>query len=610
MTGDTGSEQLDVVSIDWPVPGEMRLRVAAPVDDNGPVSLDQVSVTVAGQPMAATVRPVSADSMQVAVVIDVSGSMKGAPLAAAKESVARFVDQLPPTAQVSVVAFGPDVAVIQEATTDREAVLAAVRSLQAQGETSLYDGVLRAIQIPAQADRLPVVVLSDGGDTVSATGLDQLLSTVEAVPHRIYPIALGGEEGDRAILARLADASGGRMATTDNPAGLTELYDRLATSLAAEYEVSFPVSKEGPATIEISGAGTADGFGWSQVVDLPALPVELTRPDHASLQPATRVVPEPGLLAGPELLMVGAGLLGAALVAMIVVWLSGERSSSRLIRRDFRSKSRNQSVVLDRMRDGGVQLVEGAMKAGAMANLANQLDAAGVKMRVGELILMAAGLGVGLGVAGLGLAGPVGLAVGAVLGLFAPRVYLKLRQNRRSKTFFNQLPDILVALANVLRVGYSMNRGLAAVAREVEEPARSELNRAIMEARVGGDLISALRGVADRTRSKDLVWVVDAIEINSAVGGDMVGVLETVAQTVRSRVTLHAQVAALTAEGKMSALVLLILPPGLTVFIAVSNPAYFDGIWVNPLAYWMAGAAVAFLVIGGLWIRKMIAAVA
>ena len=210
--------------------------------------------------------------------------------------------------------------------------------------------------------------------------------------------------------------------------------------------------------------------------------------------------------------------------------------------------------------------------------------------------------------AGIGFVwrGAFGSMIGVAVAAVVPRVVIDQRFRRRKAAFEDGLPDVLSSIANVLRVGYSMNVGLGTVAKEYEDPISSELTRALNESRVSGSLTDSLRGVAERMDSVDLRWVVDAIEINASVGGDLVEVLENVAATIRARARLNAQVSALTAEARMSALVLFVLPPGLGIFIGLTNPQYFDGIWGTEMTYWMIGLVTVMLGAGGLWIRNMI----
>lgn len=256
-------------------------------------------------------------------------------------------------------------------------------------------------------------------------------------------------------------------------------------------------------------------------------------------------------------------------------------------------------------------VVEGVLvDSDTRADLAARLEQGGLRLRTGEFVIATVALLVAGAVAGslvwsLWIGGLTG-ALGAAL----PRLVLQFAIGRRRRAFAGQLPDLLSALSNTLRVGYSLPQAINSVADDAPEPAQSELKRALLEARVGGDIVESLRTVADRTGSRDLEWVVDAVEINATVGGDLVDVLERVAETIRSRTRMKAQVNALTAEARMSALVLFLLPPGLGLVILLLNPAYFEGIWDGPGGYLLIGVGSTLLGAGGAWLRRMISAVA
>src|SRR4029077_6299411 len=134
---------------------------------------------------------------------------------------------------------------------------------------------------------------------------------------------------------------------------------------------------------------------------------------------------------------------------------------------------------------------------------------------------------------------------------------------RRRRTFTSQLPDMLQLMAGALRAGYSLMQGVEAVAQEVDDPMGSELRRVLAEARLGRVLEEALDDMADRMGSADFKWAVMAVRIQREVGGNLAELLSTVAETMIARERLRREVRALTAEGRISAIVLLLLPIGL-----------------------------------------------
>ncbi len=134
---------------------------------------------------------------------------------------------------------------------------------------------------------------------------------------------------------------------------------------------------------------------------------------------------------------------------------------------------------------------------------------------------------------------------------------------RRRKKFLSQLPDTLQLLSGTLRAGYSLMQGVEAVSQEVEDPMGHELRRVVTESRLGRPLEESLDGVAERMDSADFSWAVMAIRIQREVGGNLSELLLTVADTMTQRERLRRDVRALTAEGRMSAIVLGLLPIGL-----------------------------------------------
>ena len=166
--------------------------------------------------------------------------------------------------------------------------------------------------------------------------------------------------------------------------------------------------------------------------------------------------------------------------------------------------------------------------------------------------------------------------IGVVIVALIPPAVVSFLGNRRRKQFEALLPDTLQLLASTLRAGYSLMQGVEAVSQEVSEPMGRELRRVVTEARLGRPLEEALDGVAERMDSGDFAWAVMAIRIQREVGGNLAELLVTVAETMTERERLRRDVNALTAEGKISAIVLGLLPVGLGLFIYTANPGYMD----------------------------------
>ena len=144
------------------------------------------------------------------------------------------------------------------------------------------------------------------------------------------------------------------------------------------------------------------------------------------------------------------------------------------------------------------------------------------------------------------------------------------------------------------------------MAREADEPTSEEFARIINQTRVGRELGSAFDESAQRMNSDDFAWVTQAIAINREVGGNLAEVLDGVSQTIRERNQIRRQVKALSAEGRLSAIVLILLPFGIAGFLMLSNPGYMAKFTQSLMGYAMLVVSVILLVIGGLWLHKVV----
>jgi len=237
---------------------------------------------------------------------------------------------------------------------------------------------------------------------------------------------------------------------------------------------------------------------------------------------------------------------------------------------------------------------------------AGQLERAGVRMGLQDYVFLVVVASVVAFALGLILVGPL---MGAFLALLAPAggyALLQILAARRRAKFADQLDDSLQLMASSLRAGHSMLQALASVAREAEQPTSEEFARIINETRVGRDLGPALEETANRMGSQDFVWVTQAIAINREVGGNLAEVLDAVGHTIRERNQIRRQVAALAAEGKLSAYVLMALPFGIGGFLFISNPTYIGVLTQSPLGWGMIAAGVVMLTIGGIWLSKVV----
>lgn len=220
-------------------------------------------------------------SLAVALVVDVSGSMEGEPLAQARLAAAEFVQGLSPQDSVAVITFSDSVSLVQDFTADKEAVIRAIDGLAALGNTALYqaaaDAAARAAAAPSP--RRVIILLSDGVDYggMSSVTRDDSIAAVSAAGVPIYTIGLGTEI-DREYLTAVAQASRARFLETPTAEGLSQLYSEIGDVLRSQYVLTLtsPVSdRSDPLSLELSvvvGGTTVSTTATLTAVEAPPPP--------------------------------------------------------------------------------------------------------------------------------------------------------------------------------------------------------------------------------------------------------------------------------------------------------------------------------------------------
>lgn len=235
-----------------------------------------------------------------------------------------------------------------------------------------------------------------------------------------------------------------------------------------------------------------------------------------------------------------------------------------------------------------------------------KLEQAGLNKEPGDYLLMAGAITLVSTVMAFFLAG-LGISILALIATpFLLFLVLNFLISRRRKTFDSQVPDTLQMFSGGLRAGHSLLRAIDAAAQENEGPMAEELSRIVNETRIGRDLGESMADVSRRTASEDFYWIAQAIEIHREVGGDLAEVLDHVGETIRDRNQVKGQVRALSAEGRISALVLMALPILMFIGLVLFNPTYARVFTTTFVGFVMIGAAMALLSIGGLWLSRII----
>jgi tight adherence protein B len=204
------------------------------------------------------------------------------------------------------------------------------------------------------------------------------------------------------------------------------------------------------------------------------------------------------------------------------------------------------------------------------------------------------------------LVGLIGLLLGMAFGLLGPAFFLRFAAKRRAAKFDGQLPDVLTLLASSLTSGFSLAQAIDAIVRDASEPSAKEFGRALAETRIGADLEDTLDRLAARMNSRNLEWTTMAIRVQRQVGGSLAETLRTTAHTLRERESLKRQVAALAAEGKLSAIILVALPVFMFGYMYLVNYEYVSLLWTERIGQYMLAASSVGIVIGIFWMSKVV----
>lgn len=316
----------------------------------------------------------------------------------------------------------------------------------------------------------------------------------------------------------------------------------------------------------------------------------------------------------PIFLLAGGVLLLILLIIGAIVAISSERSlvEERLGRfldedRPEREEPTGRSVLTD--------WVNRRVARSSMGDrVARELARADLKFKVAEyyalIFISAAAVGM---LAWLIQPHPASVAIGAIVGFFIPRFYVKRQQTVRLNKFNDQLSDMLNLMVNGLRAGYSTMQALEAVSRELPNPISDEFRRVVQEMQIGITMEKALDNLLRRIPSEDLDFVVTAINVQREVGGNLSEILDTISFTIRERVRIKGEIRVMTAQVRTSGIVLSLIPVFLAVALWFVSPEYIgtffteSSVLPQPLCGIVAVATIISMITAGYFVMMKIA---
>ena len=622
-----GQSEVEIVDINgsrYPDGGQTTMVIEL---RNLPTDLDpsQLEITVNGEAVTDLEVTSLVDStlpVGVVLAIDASGSMSGGPIEAAKAAAKDFVSQARPEDRIALITFADEVLVISGFTSNTQELIARIDSIEAGGETAFNDAVIKGTELYEAASArslLPnLIVLTDGEDTVSVATLDEAVEAVASSGVRVFGVALESPDFNPDPVEQIAQAGNGLFLSTPDPEELSTLYDEIIREISNTLVARFtsPISTPGDVEFAVAYQSLTTGAtfavsGFATTTTATAGPTTTT-----TLAPITTIVVEgKAPLDTQTLILISAAGLGLTMFLFLVILFGREdeddpgKFAKRLQAYGRKSKPNEEKrpfleriPLLSRFTEAAEEEVK---KRGLLSGVNSALEQANIPMSPGAILAMI-GLSAAGGVFGLVFNGLVWglITFGGLLILMV--LVINFTGRRERKNFEKQLPDTLTLMSTSLRAGYSLLQAIEAVSAEAPNPTAREFSRAIVEARLGRSVSDSLNGIVERTNSADFDWAVMAIDIQREVGGNLSEVLETVADTMRARNRLKGEIMALTAEGRISAIVLGSLPFGLFAFLWFSNREYLLPLVESEFGLMAIGVGGLLMTAGILWLKKIV----
>jgi tight adherence protein B len=304
-------------------------------------------------------------------------------------------------------------------------------------------------------------------------------------------------------------------------------------------------------------------------------------------------------------------LLGSAsvfaLVALLLAVLSGARAQPSRSLAGVLAAEEATPVVFDSRPDAVPALSRVLSRTNLQRGIQVKIVRAGLLLRPSELIAISA-TGAMLGLAaGFAARGLLGALLGAlVLGL-APWLYIAAREDQRKRALMYQLPDVVDLLAASLQAGHGFSQALKTVSEQGAAPFADEARRSVDELGLGLSLEQALDRMVVRTNQGDIELMCTAVQIQSRTGGNLAEILRTLGEVIRERIRLHGEIAALTAEGRLSGAILLVLPIALGLLLhLVVSPGWLQPLFSDPIGNLILGCGVVAMLVGMVVIRQML----
>jgi tight adherence protein B len=568
-------------------------------------------------PVAQTRQPIG-----IVLALDSSGSMKGKPLFDAKDAARVFIDEMKPQDRIAIIGFSSSPGLLTGFTSDRLALYEALERIQANGETAFYDALYLALETGAQEtlSQRNIVILSDGKDTRSTHTSAEIVDKAATQDVAIFAFGLTSPDFQEAPLREVSETTSGRFSLVTDSQSLASFYEQLAKELHNQYQITYTSqakSEKIELQLEIRAAsGTLkERSTFSNPAPAPKVvkakkvrPIRLPGPVDKFFKSFWAVPAILGLTFLFSLVLAFAALTillpgQNVLKDQIKIYEGAHRAVHHIQEKEPNGYLGDRPVISQ-----AVNLASSfAEKGGFMQEIQLRVERSGLPLRASEFVFLHICAVVLVGLVSLVLFDSWLLRLALVPAASAsPLFFLQYLKKRRETLFHQQLPDTLDLIAGALKAGYSFLQAVDMTVQETAPPISTEFKRVLAEARLGLSLEQALDHMAERVQSTNFYWTVMAVKIQREVGGNLAEVLEILAHTIRERDRVYRQIKVLTAEGRLSAVILFLLPIALGGVLFFVNPQYISALFTTSAGLALMGTAVVLMAVGGVWLRKIV----
>lgn len=314
-------------------------------------------------------------------------------------------------------------------------------------------------------------------------------------------------------------------------------------------------------------------------------------------------------------------LLTFLIVGIVVgiIWMlaGGKDGQQDVVRRRMESVRKAESrgevsldlkLVRDDLYSNVPQLQRLLMRLPLASSLQNYINQAGIRMKAGKFVLWTAVAGLGTYVVinllfpnfGIG-----GLAL-ALLALAVPIAVIAVIRMRRLAKFEERFPEALDLIGRAVRAGHAFTTGLEMVSKESSEPVSGEFRATFEEQNFGLPLRDALLNMAERVPLIDVRFFVTALLVQKETGGNLAELLDELSRLIRERFRIYREVKVRTAQGRLTAGILIALPFFMLMVMRFLNPEYVQVLWTDPIGPYILAAAAGLQIIGSLVIWKIV----